>query len=51
VLAYLACHRRHVVTRDELIELLWPIDPRAHPDEGLGAQPPTELSAAVTPGS
>jgi predicted ATPase/DNA-binding SARP family transcriptional activator len=37
LLAYMACNRRRAVTRDELIELLWPIDPPAHPEDVLSA--------------
>ncbi len=37
MLAYLACNRGRPVTRDELIDLLWPSGPPALPDEVLGA--------------
>jgi predicted ATPase/DNA-binding SARP family transcriptional activator len=36
LLAYLACKRGRPVTRDELIDLLWPSHPPARPDEVLG---------------
>jgi DNA-binding SARP family transcriptional activator len=37
LLAYLACNRRRAVTRDELIELLWPGEGPMHPEDVLGA--------------
>ena len=49
VLAYLACNRRRTVTRDELIDLLWPIGPPARPDEVLGALL-SKLRRALGPG-
>jgi DNA-binding SARP family transcriptional activator len=49
VLAYLACNRGRPVTRDELIDLLWPDDPPALPDEVLGALL-SKVRRAVGPG-
>jgi DNA-binding SARP family transcriptional activator/class 3 adenylate cyclase/tetratricopeptide (TPR) repeat protein len=37
VLAYLATRRERPVSRDELIDALWPADPPADPDEALSA--------------
>jgi DNA-binding SARP family transcriptional activator len=37
IMAYLASGRGRPVTRDELIDLLWPSDPPARPDDVLGA--------------
>lgn len=37
VFAYLAARRERPVSRDELIEALWPADPPADPDEALSA--------------
>ena len=37
VFAYLACNRRRAVTRDELIDVLWPAGPPANPEDVLGA--------------
>ena len=37
VFAYLACNRSRAVTRDELIDVLWPSGPPANPEDVLGA--------------
>jgi len=37
VLAYLACNRSRAVTRDELIDVLWPSGSPANPEDVLGA--------------
>jgi DNA-binding SARP family transcriptional activator/tetratricopeptide (TPR) repeat protein len=37
VVAYLAARRERPVSRDELIDALWPTDPPADPDEALSA--------------
>jgi predicted ATPase/DNA-binding SARP family transcriptional activator len=49
VLAYLACKRGRPVTRDELIDLLWPSHPPALPDEVLGSLL-SRLRRALGPG-
>ena len=49
MLAYLARKRGRPVTRDELIDLLWPSDPPAHPDEVLGSLL-SKLRRALGPG-
>ena len=37
VFAYLACNRSRAVSRDELIDMLWPSGPPASPEDVLGA--------------
>jgi DNA-binding SARP family transcriptional activator len=37
VFAYLACNRNRAVSRDELIDVLWPSGPPASPEDVLGA--------------
>jgi DNA-binding SARP family transcriptional activator len=37
VFAYLACNRGRAVSRDELIDMLWPSGPPASPEDVLGA--------------
>jgi DNA-binding SARP family transcriptional activator len=49
LLAYLACKRGRPVTRDELIDLLWPSHPPACPDEVLGSLL-SRLRRALGPG-
>ena len=49
VVAYLAWNRRRPVSRDELIELLWPADAPASPDDVLTALL-SKLRAALGPG-
>jgi len=49
LLTYLACKRGRPVTRDELIDLLWPSHPPALPDEVLGSLL-SRLRRALGPG-
>jgi len=49
VLAYLACRHHRPVTRDELIDLIWPSHPPARPDDVLGAVL-SKLRRALGPG-
>jgi DNA-binding SARP family transcriptional activator len=49
LLAYLACKRGRPVTRDELIDLLWPSHPPALPDDVLGSLL-SRLRRALGPG-
>jgi DNA-binding SARP family transcriptional activator len=49
LLAYLACNRGRPVSRDELIDLLWPSDPPGLPDDVLGSLL-SKLRRALGPG-
>jgi DNA-binding SARP family transcriptional activator/tetratricopeptide (TPR) repeat protein len=49
IVAYLAVHRQRPVSRDELIELLWPAEAPASPDDVLTALL-SKLRAALGPG-
>jgi DNA-binding SARP family transcriptional activator len=49
LLAYLACNRGRAVTRDELIDLLWPSDPPGLPYDVLGSLL-SKLRRALGPG-